>query len=58
MNFSNQQHPVSSEKTLSKKELQQLVEVDSPTIANVIELFDIITFVSVGLEEYKYIPPL
>ena len=41
MNFSNQQHPVSSEKTLSKKELQQLVEVDSPTIANVIELFDL-----------------
>ena len=36
MNSSNQTQPISNEKVLTEKELQQLLEVDSPTVANVI----------------------
>ena len=41
MNSSNQTQPISNEKVLTEKELQQLLEVDSPTVANVIELFNL-----------------
>ena len=41
MNSSNQIQPIANENVLTEKEFQQLLEVDSPTVANIIELFNL-----------------
>ena len=42
MNSSNQIQPIANENVLTEKEFQQLLEVDSPTVAKLQKLFLVI----------------